>query len=203
MNRQSVKRRPKPWTLARVRRECPSAPTVWVALMDMAEERGSSVLTPTRQMLSEATGIKKHATVSTALTALESACWIDRVHVPSWKDGQRTTLLRLVLRRSARKTVRTVRSAVAPEKRPKGRGRKTGADSPTERGRRKTPPPPASAEASAGRPETTQPTEQTTQEHPAARTERERLEAIRAQRETRERTEQNPPQTSRTIHSVA
>jgi hypothetical protein len=72
--------------------------------MDMAEERGSSVLTPTRKMLSEATGIKKHSTVSTALTALERACWIDRVHIPSWKDGQRTTLLRLVLRRSARKT---------------------------------------------------------------------------------------------------
>lgn len=204
MNRRRVQqRRPKPWTLARVRRECPSAAAVYLALLDLAAERRTSLLTPTRKLLASMTGIKKHQTISQALTTLTRAGWIDLNHIPSSNRGQRTTLLRLILRRMHRKTVLTGKLPYAPKNGAYSKHRKTVHDSPTERGRHKTPPPPASAEASAGRPETTQPTEQTTQEHPAARTERERLEAIRTQRETRERTEQNPPQTSRTIPSVA
>lgn len=197
MGKKSEQRRSKPpWTLAQVRTECSSAPTVWLALMDMAEERGSSVLTPTRQILSEATGIKKLATVSMALSALDRARWIDRVHIPSWQDGQRTTLLRLVLRRSARKTVRTARAAVAPEKRPKGSARKTGADSYYVRGggTKKPSPPSRRSGPTAGRPDTPNQNGHPEKEHPAKKIERERMAEIRKKRETEERTEQEPRQ---------
>ena len=196
MSKQATKRRPKPWTLAQVRTECSSAPTVWLALMDMAEERGSSVLTPTRQILSEATGIKKHATVSMALSALERARWIDRVHIPSWQNGQRTTLLRLVLRHSARKTVRTARAAVAPEKGAKGSARKTGADfySVKGGGTKKPSPPPCRSGTPPGRQDTPPKKRQPEKEHPAEKIERERMEEIRTQRETKERAEQESRQ---------
>lgn len=109
MNRRRVQqRRPKPWTLARVRRECPSAAAVYLALLDLAAERRTSLLTPTRKLLASMTGIKKHQTISQALTTLTRAGWIDLNHIPSSNRGQRTTLLRLILRRMHRKTVHIV-----------------------------------------------------------------------------------------------
>ena len=186
------KRRPKEWTLAQVRRACPSAPVVWVGLCDMAEERGSILVTPTRESLAAVTGIKKPATISAGLTVLTKAQWINRTHVSSSQKGQRTTLLRIVLRRSARKTASTGHTAVAPGKRPDSRGRKRGADSSFRRGRvRKTTPRPAEAGRSPdapGSPHTPHRERQSQkrlpgeEEHPSVRIERERMEAIRAER---------------------
>ena len=70
MKNRQPKRRPKEWTLAQVRRACPSAPTIWVALFEMHAESGTAMLTPTRKKLATATGIRKLDTISSALTVL-------------------------------------------------------------------------------------------------------------------------------------
>jgi len=121
------------WALARVCETCPSAARVWVALQDSAIERGSPVLTPTRESLAQATGIRRLQTISDALTALTKASWLDRIHVPVVEGGLQTaTLLRLVLRRgtlqyprSKRKTLHTAKSPVGNEKRCTAKQRKT------------------------------------------------------------------------------
>ena len=128
-------KRQRQWSLARVTKACRSAPVVWVALLDLSESRGSPVITPTRNELSRLSGISRVKTVSKSLSVLEEAGWIGRVHVPVVVGNMRqATLLRINLCRRGRKTPHTVTSAVEGAKRPKGRGRKTPQDSPTERG---------------------------------------------------------------------
>lgn len=119
------RKRPHQWPLAKVCRECRSAPAVWLALEDMASERGSLLVTPTRKQIAVMSGVNKLATISRALTTLEQAEWIVREHVPV-HDGrvQTATLLRITLRRSARKRVHTAQVSVAPEKGCKGSARK-------------------------------------------------------------------------------
>jgi len=120
------------WPLAKVVRECRSAAAVWLSLEDMAHERGSVVVTPTREAIAVAASLKKHDTVSEALSALEAAGWIERRHVPVFKGGRQVAVvLRIALRRIHRKTGHTVRAAVYPEKRCSRRRRiprKTGQD---------------------------------------------------------------------------
>ncbi len=121
----------------------------------MAEERGSTMVTPTREDLSERTAIRRLPTITAALTALSEARWIRVQHVPVIQWGRRTaTLLRILLLRSARKTLATGqqggtenkrRSAqktlatgtgpVAHEKRSHSSARKTLADFPKGKGR--------------------------------------------------------------------
>lgn len=125
-----TRRRKREWPLADLWRACHSAPAVWLALLELADSR--SIITPTRAKLSQVTGIKQHKTISTALTALEQAGWIDRLHVPVRTGGRQTaTLLRiLIVRRRGRFSPSTARKHVEGEKRPKGRGRKTPSDFP-------------------------------------------------------------------------
>lgn len=147
---RKARRRRTPWTLARLVRRFRSAPAVWLALLDLADARGSKIVTPTRPELAEATGIARMKTISAALTALECAGWIERVHVPVRDGGQVTALLlRIVLRRMGQQTPHTKRHAVRGEKRPKGKGRKTPHDFPTERGA-PTAPAPLGLSAGAG-----------------------------------------------------
>jgi hypothetical protein len=85
-------------------------------------------------MLAEITGITREKTISTALSALEQAGWIERVHVPVTVGGKRTaTLLRITLCRMGRNLPHTVTPTVRGGKRPKGRGQKTPQDSLSER----------------------------------------------------------------------
>jgi hypothetical protein len=119
-------RRRAPCSLARLVRTCRSAPAVWVALCDMADARGSTIVTPTRLDIAEATGIARVATISAALSALECCGWLERCHVPVDDAGcRRATLLRIVLRRTERKALCMKRSAVWSEKRSRGTERKT------------------------------------------------------------------------------
>ena len=111
------KQRARPWSLARVARACRSAPVVWLALNNLADARRSAVVTPTRANIADAGGLRSAKTVSAALTILEAAGWIERVHVPVTIGGKRAaTLLRIMLRRRGRKTTHTARAR---------RGRKT------------------------------------------------------------------------------
>ena len=128
-------RKQREWSLARVTKACRSAPIVWLALLDLSEFRGSPVITPTREELSKLSGIPRVKTISRALTILEQAGWIARIHVPiSVRNVRQATLLRITLCRRGRKAPLTATSAVEGAKRPKGRGRKAPHDSPTERG---------------------------------------------------------------------
>ena len=111
-----------------------AAPVVWLALQDMAGRRRSSVITPTRAELAKATGIRRHRTISTALSVLEAAGWLSRIHIPVNADGHRTaTLLRLMLCRKGQKLTHTGKNSVWVKNRPKGKGQKLTQDSPTER----------------------------------------------------------------------
>jgi len=130
---------------------------VWLALTDLADARGSAVVTPTRGQLAALTGIRRHKSISQVLTTLEKAGWIDRMHVPVIVGGKRAaTLLRIILRRRGRKT---------PQDFPYGKGAVPAA--------RPFPPVGDGAAAPA----------QIAPEHPSARRERERLAEIRARRE--------------------
>ena len=180
--KRKAKRRDEPWPLAKLRDTCPSAPVVWVALCDLAAERGTPVLTPTRKLLASLTGIERLRTISTALTTLAKAGWMDRTLVPSFRDGIRKTLLRVTLRRMGQKMTYTVKS-LGVKKRPIRRslrmGQKMTQDSYYVReARHKAPPPSSNESASAGRAGQT--------EHPSVRIEREKLAAIRAKREAEE-----------------
>ena len=175
MKRKRAKHREEPWPLAKLRSACSSAPVVWLALCDLAAERGTSVLTPTRELLVTLTGIVRRQTISEALTTLAKAGWVDRTIVPSFRDGTRKTLLRVTLRRKQRKSLHTGKT-LGNENRCIRRGlrkqRKSLLDSYYVReARHKEPPPPSDESASAGR-----------EEHPSVRIEREKLEAIRAER---------------------
>lgn len=188
----------RPWPRARVVKARPSAIAVYDALCELKQQRGSSVVTPTRSQLSEMTGYTPK-TISAAFTTLEEAGWIDRTHVPKFEGGrQKATLLRIVVRpiresapgvrktetarrrgrpapstqappatsRKGRSTVSTAPSAedgnntgcrkdpsapptehdaVEGVQRPKGRGRSTPQDFPSERGGPHTAPPPCNS----------------------------------------------------------
>jgi len=110
-----------PWTLAKLVAECSSAPAVFLALCELAAERGSHVTTPTRAILSLRTGLSAE-TISKGLTALESAGWVSREHVPV-KVGnvQTATLLRIVLLRRAESFRHTKPTAVERKVSAKGR----------------------------------------------------------------------------------
>lgn len=98
MKKSAKKKRPRQWTLAKVVQKCRVAPAVFMALQEMA--RSGSVATPTRSDLVLLTGVNRLRTISTALTVLHDAAWIERIHVPVTDNGQRTaTLLRIILRR--------------------------------------------------------------------------------------------------------
>jgi hypothetical protein len=102
-----LRKRKKQESLAALIARQRSAPTVWLALCDMADERGSRVVTPTREQLRELTGLNEK-TISAALTALEEVGWIDRVHKPVMVGQKRVaTLLRITLIRRTPLTVRT------------------------------------------------------------------------------------------------
>ncbi len=93
------------WTLAKLFSCSPTALAVWCVLCDLSDKRRSPIVTPTRDELARAVGIDRLKTISTALTLLEAAGWIDRAHVPVTDAGKRTaTLLRIVLRRKGRCT---------------------------------------------------------------------------------------------------
>lgn len=100
------------WTLARLRRGHSFAPAVWLALQELA--RGRSTCTPTRETLAELIGIRRHKSISAALTVLDKAGWIEREHVPKYRGGRQTaTLLRVRLLRAerrGRKAPHTVRA---------------------------------------------------------------------------------------------
>ena len=103
-----TRRRSKPlettWPLVRLHQAGPSAAVVWLALCELAVACGSPVATPTRPQLREMTGAAVK-TISTALTVLEKAGWIERVHVPVTVGGKRrATLLRVILRRKTPST---------------------------------------------------------------------------------------------------
>jgi hypothetical protein len=104
--RQPRKRqRRNPLSLARLTKQCRSAGIVWVALVELAESRGGSYVTPTRAQLCELTGIDRERTISEALSALEFAGWIRREHIPVSSQGKRTaTLLRIALRKGRKST---------------------------------------------------------------------------------------------------
>lgn len=67
----------KQLSLADVTKRRPSAVSVWVALNDLAAERGTHVVTPTRSDLAARTGLAEQ-TISDALTTLHEAGWISR-----------------------------------------------------------------------------------------------------------------------------
>lgn len=125
-----TRRRGAAWSLARVCERGFLAIAVWQALVDLARDRNSLIVTPTREMLGAAIGRKRHKSISRALTILERARWISRMHVPVGDGDQRTaTLLRIELCRMGRLAPSTERIAVKGAKRPKGKGRKTPQDS--------------------------------------------------------------------------
>ena len=100
MKRRKVQRRPQQWSRAKLYRQCRAAPVVWGVLEDLAYERGSPVITPTRDQLLEATGSKTTRNISTALTTLHAAGWLIRTLVPVFEGGrQMGRLIRLTLTR--------------------------------------------------------------------------------------------------------
>ncbi len=110
MTRRSRAPQADRWPLAKVFKARPSAVAVWQAMCDLADERRSPVVTPTRARIAAMTGINEQ-TVSDALTTLDEAGWIGRVHVPRLDGGKRVTLLRIVLHRTCRSQTPTKRSA--------------------------------------------------------------------------------------------
>lgn len=84
----------RPWPLAQLWRANRAAPCVYLALDSLAN---GQVVTPTRAVLSAATGIARLKTISAALSSLEKAGWIERVHVPVGGGAERATLLRIIL----------------------------------------------------------------------------------------------------------
>lgn len=105
MKKPSRRLKTPPWSLARVWKEDCSAVCVWQALEAMAN--GKQVVTPTRDRLSKATGIKRLPTISKALTTLERAGWILREHFPRFDpSGKRLcTLLKVIMLYRERKTL--------------------------------------------------------------------------------------------------
>ena len=123
------------WSLAKITKECSSAPAVWIALEQLAAKKGTHVVTPTRDLLCKLSGLRAVKTITRALNALEAARWLDRAHFAARRaNGQRVTLLKIILRYRGRKTPSIGAPSIGDEKRPQGKGRKTSPNSPTERG---------------------------------------------------------------------
>ena len=98
MKRRTVQRRPRQWTLDRLYRECRAAAVVWLALSEIANEAGSNHVTPTRELLSKRTGIRRLPTVSAALTALSQGRWAKIEHVPVTENHRQVgTVLKITL----------------------------------------------------------------------------------------------------------
>lgn len=83
--------------LALLRKKCGGAPAVYLALVQMRDERGGGVITPTRAELCALTGITRLNTISAALTALHEAGWIRRKNVPDPTGKTRNSLLRITV----------------------------------------------------------------------------------------------------------
>lgn len=123
------------WSLARVTKACRSAPAVWLALEQLAADKGARIVTPTRDLLCKLGGLRNVKTVTLALNTLEAAGWVDRAHFPAYRaSGQRVTLLKIILRYTTQKTTRIGTPPIRPVKRSQGKTQKTGRNSPTERG---------------------------------------------------------------------
>ena len=136
--RKRPRRRAKP--LAELVTNCPSAAAVWIALSDLAADRGSSVVTPTRAQLRTLTGLTLK-TISRALTSLETAGWLDRVHVLRENSGALVTLLRIVLRR--KRTTPTATATAATTSRSSSGSNRNGLSTPAMTTRRSGPTAPA------------------------------------------------------------
>jgi len=152
VKRRQAKRRRKQWAAKRIHSKCKSAIAVQWALVEMADDRGSDVVTPTRKTLSARTGIKRLNTISEALTTLTRAGWIDRDLIPVGRGKDQKRLLRLIVRRKPRKTLLTGARAVNHEKRCNSKPRKTLLDSSKEEGVAQQSPPPASLRVEPGHP---------------------------------------------------
>ena len=180
------------WPIAKVYAERPCALAVWLALDDLRTERGTSVVTPTRAVLSARSGANEKS-VSAALTLLASAGWIDRVHIPVLTGDARTaTLLRIVLRRKGRRvrkiapqrgrsTPYQARGAVEGVQRPIREGSREGVQGPKTFLKERGAVPAAAPSSNCG---AVAPADLlATCEHPSDRAEREQLAKIRAARE--------------------
>ncbi|MFA7279139.1 MAG: hypothetical protein WC100_03495 [Sterolibacterium sp.] len=73
------------------------APAVWLALQQIANERGSPTVTPTRAQLVKLSGVNRVATISDCLSVLELAGWIDRKLMPVNNNGKMVRMLRIKL----------------------------------------------------------------------------------------------------------
>ncbi len=100
----------------------PAALRVHLALLRMGGERRSRLVTPTRAMLREATGIRRDNTVSSALTELHSGGWIVREIVRISRSVGFATVLRIIIvetpgpgpKKRRRRNRATVSNAKAP-----------------------------------------------------------------------------------------
>ena len=78
------------WSLAKITKECSSAPAVWIALEQLAAKKGTHVVTPTRDLLCKLSGLRAVKTITRALNALEAARWLDRAHFAARRaNGER------------------------------------------------------------------------------------------------------------------
>ena len=123
------------WSISKVTKACRSAPAVWLALEQLAAEKGTHVVCPKRKLLCKLGGIRDVKTITLALNTLEESGWLNRGHFEAYRDdGSRVTLLKLVLLYKTQKTGAIGAPSIRPKKRIKVKTRKTGANSPTERG---------------------------------------------------------------------
>ncbi|MCA9249529.1 MAG: hypothetical protein KDA54_00220 [Phycisphaerales bacterium] len=76
MNRINKSKKPK--SLKSIKQQSLSAGIVWIALNDLAASKNNNVITPTRALLKENTGLSE-TTISKALTCLHNNGWIVRV----------------------------------------------------------------------------------------------------------------------------
>ena len=188
MNKRDLRRRRKPWPLAKLYAECRAAPVVWAALWAMSVERGSPIVFPTRQSLATATGIRRLPTITASLKALADARWIDRIHVRVPRSGGGVaTCLRVILRYGVQETFAMKSKSMANANRSHSSAQNSFADSSLrKRGRSPKTPPPAKARESSDRPGALTLSVCPNDEHRSARIEREQLEEIRRRREDRD-----------------
>lgn len=103
--RRILKYKGHPWSVRKLHRDahCPRAFVLWTALLDLHEQTGRKVLTPTHALLSYMTGLKCGSAISTALSALHNAGWLT-CEVYTRREGNEVSrVLRVTLRRGMRK----------------------------------------------------------------------------------------------------
>jgi hypothetical protein len=165
------RRRIKLWSLARLHTECPAATAVWMALDEMRTAKGSAMLTPTREDIAAATGIGRLRTISTALTTLDSAGWIERHTVTRpGRAGGVVKLMRIIVSRKGQNSTHTGARSVRVKNRPISKGQNSTHDFPYGKGAAEPQPRPLGGRAAAAN-------------HPPI------SEAARLEREHRERIE--------------